>query len=691
MYKVIFCVLLFFLNFNLSNRSAQYGSPESWNFDSQLEKYFDSETKRLTELTAHKLQAITDWESFRHRAVIQARDMLGLNPWPEKTPLEVTITGVIEHDDFIVEKLHFQSMPGLYVTGNLYRPKNIDVPVPAVLYVCGHANIKENGISYGSKTVYQHHPAWFARHGYICLILDTMQLGEIEGIHHGLHRYDRWWWMCRGYTPAGVEAWNGIRAIDYLTGRPDVDPDRIGITGRSGGGATSWWIAALDDRVKAAVPVAGITDLTNHVIDGCVDGHCDCMYFVNTYGWDYSMLASLIAPRPLLISNTDRDPIFPLDGVYRTYVQVRKVYEMLGMPDNLALNIAAGPHMDIQPLRIHAFQWFDKFLLDRDELIEKTAVKYFTPQQLKVFDVIPDDEINARIDELFVPPAPSTTELLENTSWASARQSWFHSLEKYVFAGWPGDKPAPILDHIETVKWQNRECSMWRLTTDAYTHLPLIRIKNQTTATGLARVYILDDANWADWSALLGTPFTTNVPWASQSGNPDNLKRLQESLKETEDCILIPMRGAGPARFSGDGLNQTQIQRRYYLLGQTLHGMQTWDILQGIRAVQNMTRSDDLKGEVRYIAEGTTAVMLAYASLFTEMALQLQLDNPTLSHHDGPYYLNVLRHMDIPAAIMMAAKKHYVTICTDSVDSWRHLDDLGNQIPGIHLVVSKFR
>ena len=72
-----------------------------------------------------------------------------------------------------------------------------------------------------------------------------------------------------------------------------------------------------DERIKAAVPVAGITDLENHVIDGTVEGHCDCMYFANTYGWDYPQVAALVAPRPLLISNTDRDSIFPLGGVVR--------------------------------------------------------------------------------------------------------------------------------------------------------------------------------------------------------------------------------------------------------------------------------------------------------------------------------------------------------------------------------------
>ena len=148
-----------------------------------------------------------------------------------------------------------------------------------------------------------------------------------------------WWWNNRGYTPAGVEAWNCIRALDYLQSRKEVDPERIGVTGRSGGGAYSWWIAAIDERIKAAVPVAGITDLENHVVDGCVEGHCDCMFMVNTYRWDYPLVAALVAPRPLLIGNTDARRDLPAGRrrCGRTS-KVRKIYELYGAGDKLALN-----------------------------------------------------------------------------------------------------------------------------------------------------------------------------------------------------------------------------------------------------------------------------------------------------------------------------------------------------------------
>ncbi|MFP6766374.1 MAG: CocE/NonD family hydrolase, partial [Planctomycetaceae bacterium] len=374
--------------------------------DAMIAAYFTAETKRLAERSLSDIQTRSDWEMKRDTERQHLLEMLGLAPLPEKTALKATVTGTVEHEEFLVENVHFQSRPGLYVTGNLYRPRKTgDRRLPAILYVCGHGRVKKNGISYGNKTHYQHHGAWFARNGYVCLTIDTLQLGEIEGIHHGTYSHGRFWWNSRGYTPAGVEAWNCVRALDYLQSRPEVDGDRLGVTGRSGGGAYSWWIAAIDERIKVAVPVAGITSLHNHVVDGTVEGHCDCMFMVNTYGWDFAQVAALVAPRPLLISNTDKDRIFPLDGVVDVYTKTQKIYELYGARDQLGLQITEGPHKDTQELRVHAFHWFNRFLKGEDPLIETTAVKFFEPEQLKVFSRLPADEINTTIDETFVAAA----------------------------------------------------------------------------------------------------------------------------------------------------------------------------------------------------------------------------------------------------------------------------------------------
>jgi hypothetical protein len=108
-------------------------------------------------------------------------EMIGLSPLPKRTPLQATVTGVLERGDYVVEKIHFQSLPGAHVAGNLYRPAKITGKLPAVLYLCGHSKGKVNA-------PYQANPRWFAQHGYVALVLDPVQLGECQGLHHGTYR-----------------------------------------------------------------------------------------------------------------------------------------------------------------------------------------------------------------------------------------------------------------------------------------------------------------------------------------------------------------------------------------------------------------------------------------------------------------------------------------------------------------------
>src|SRR5262249_30275733 len=197
-----------------------------------------------------------------------------------------------------------------------------------------------------------------------------------EGIHHGTHpryKYNFWWWQTLGYTPAGIECWNAMRALDYLQTRKEVDAKRLGVTGRSGGGATSWWLAAADDRVQCIIPVAGIADLRAHLVEGLADpyrkgvitGHCDCMYMVNTYRWDFPEVAALCAPRPLMLGNSDADGIFPVPGYRRLAEKVRRVYDLYGAGDKFIVVETEGPHKDTPELRLAAYRWLNRCLKDQ--------------------------------------------------------------------------------------------------------------------------------------------------------------------------------------------------------------------------------------------------------------------------------------------------------------------------------------
>src|SRR5579872_5187262 len=377
--------------------------------DEMIQKYLEQSAALLERSFADDLKSPAHWQTHRPRYREDYFYMLGLSPLPEKTPLKATVTGTLAGEGFAVDMLHYQSRPGLYVTANLYRPANAKPGerLPAILYVCGHSGRGRDG----NKTAFQDHGLWFARNGYVCLIIDTLQLGEVAGIHHGTYREGRWWWQAAGYTPAGVECWNGVRALDYLVSRSDVDPERLGVTGISGGGAATFWIAAADERVRCAVPVSGMSDLESYVSNKVINGHCDCMFLVNTYQWHWTTIAALVAPRPMLFANSDNDSIFPMDGNRRVIARLRKLYTMYGKPELVDEYISKGGHDDRPDLRVAAFQWMNKHLKNDTAPVRHTESKPLPGPQLRVFPEfkdIPKDALNAKIDETFVPKAVVT-------------------------------------------------------------------------------------------------------------------------------------------------------------------------------------------------------------------------------------------------------------------------------------------
>jgi dienelactone hydrolase len=642
--------------------------------DKILADYFRAETADLGERCLAKIQTLDDWTSRRETYRQQLLEMLGLSPLPRKSDLNAVVTGKVEADLFVVEKLHFQSLPGLYVTANLYLPKNLSQPAPAILYLCGHGPVIKNNISYGNKVSYQHHGAWFAQNGYVCLIIDTLQLGEIQGIHHGTSKEGMWWWNARGYTPAGIEAWNGVRALDYLCTRPEVDANRFGVTGRSGGGAYSWTVAALDDRIKVAAPIAGITDLRNHIVDGVVEGHCDCMFFLNTYRWDYPQLAAMVAPRPLLIGNSDKDTIFPLDGVVRSHGRVRQIYQLYGASTNLGLLITEGPHKDTQDLQLPVLRWFNRFLKHEDAVIETAAKKYFEPEQLKVLLKLPDDQRNTTIQETFVPLSSSGQLPASSGEWARQRDKWLAALKEMSFAGWPS-KPA-TLELKQVLSAERRGVDL-----DAYefTSQPNIRLRLFLThRPGLKRpqrvqLVVQNGKDWQKWMAgmshLFGIELQTIHAEEQLPPDAEQFEKIRRDLA-TNNAVFVYFapRGVGPTVWSGDTRKQVQIRRRFMLLGQSLDGMRVWDIRRALQAVQSFRNLQGVPLSIQ--ANDDLAVDALYASLFETGIAALDLHQMPASHRDGPDYLNVLRVLDIPQATAIAAERSQVRLFETDPKGW---------------------
>jgi dienelactone hydrolase len=570
-----------------------------------------------------------EWEAARPRLKREFLEMLGLDPLPEKTPLNATVTGTIERSGVTIEKVHFQSKPRLYVTGNLYLPASRErkrpesAKHPAILYVCGHSGRGRDG----NKTAFQDHGLWFASNGYVCLVVDTLQLGEIAGIHHGTYREGRWWWHSRGYTPAGVECWNGIRAIDYLCSRPEVDPEKIGVTGISGGGATTCWVAAADDRVKVAVPVSGISDLECYVTDRVINGHCDYMFIHNTYQWEWTTILALFAPKPLLFANSDTDPIFPMTGNRRIAERLRSCYELLGAKDKFDEYVSKGGH-DYRPdLRLAIFGFFHKHLLGSDAKIADANFPKIDGKDLRVFPNdadLPKDAINAKADETFVPTA--TVKPPEPKSFKEWKAGLVKQLREKCFRTLPETVPAaPLQFALADVPGTQAEA-----TTDE----PL-RIRGTILAAdpkGQREVFLICNE---EERLIEATRFWVDAV-------PDR-KRL----------IGLEPRGCGIHKWTRKNPPNT-VERSLVLLGQTVDAGRVRDVVGVLRGQS---------GPVTLVGTGPAGILAAYAALFApEKVEAVVIADPPVSHREGPHFLNVLRVLDIPEALGLLAPDIKLTL-----------------------------
>jgi cephalosporin-C deacetylase-like acetyl esterase len=608
--------------------------------DKMIEEYLQRLTREQSAKFLDGATTRAEWEKKLPRLRQEYLDMLGLWPLPEKTPLKATVTGTLEHAGVVIEKLHFQSRPGLYVTGNLYRPKEPKGKLPAILYVCGHSGRGRDG----NKTAFQDHGLWFANNGYVCLVIDTLQLGEIAGIHYGTYREGRWWWQALGYTPAGVECWNGVRAIDYLVSRKDVDPDRIGVTGISGGGAATIWISAADERVKVAVPVSGMSDEESYITNKVINGHCDCMFLVNTYGWQWTTIAALIAPRPLLFANSDNDKIFPMDGNRRIIERLREVYKMYDKPNLVDDHVSKGGH-DYRPdLRVAVFKFINKHLKNEAGEVKDADFTPLPGKELRVFPEdkdIPTDALNGKIDETFVKRA--VVKLPEEGKFDEWKKGLLKELREKSFRTFPERVP---------VATRGTEMDQG---VSGHTHI------FPTTEPGVKLDLRFNVRKVAD--AKTGTLIVLN-PGERDVDTPEWAKAI---VKDRLVHVLPPRgvdgyhSGAPDFReepgFLGEWTRKSPpnyVERAHALLGRTADTGRVLDVAATVRLLDK-----EAKGTLSWtvVGRGQAGVIAAYAALFEPSITEVVIIDPPASHKDGPVFLNVLRVLDVPDALGMLAPR----------------------------------
>jgi cephalosporin-C deacetylase-like acetyl esterase len=597
---------------------------------------FEQNLKRRAREISHKhlseIQTLADWNRERPRRKQQFLAMLGLDPLPAKTPLQARTTGTLDRAGYRVEKVVFQSMPGLYVTGNLYLPPKVDKRLPTVLYVCGHSPSP-----WGAKIDYQHHGIWLARNGYVALLIDTVEFGELSGIHHGTHDLDMLHWFSLGYTPAGPEVWNAIRALDYLETRPEVDPKRIAVTGISGGGAISWFSAAADERIQVAAPVAATWTVGEQIQDDLLHENCDCIYFPNTYQADLPLAGALIAPRPLRIISAQRDSMFPPSGYRAVYERVRRIYELYKAPEKITEYDHDAPHSDIVPFRKMANEWIGRWLKEDTAPFDEGQIQREQPAALRVLDAYPPDAINESIDRSFIPTArlerPSNLE-----AWKKRRSEIVQGLKDQVFRLLPSNK-APF------EAWKKKRGG-W---SERYAGHFDVEFHSEADVRVQAQLFV-------PFRKAQSYPALIFVKGSDDMIYPVDWDRILPALANHVVLILHPRAIDYPI----DNYRRASLERTVALMGGTIETLQVWDIL---RSIDYLVEGEGLQlDSVSLFGRKTMAALAFYAAALDPRISRVIVDNPPATHWHNAPLLNVLRVTDLPESAALLAPRELVSL-----------------------------
>ncbi|MCB1236016.1 MAG: hypothetical protein KDM91_13180, partial [Verrucomicrobiae bacterium] len=405
---------------------------------------------------------------------------------------------------------------------------------------------------------------------------------------------------------------------------------------------------------------------------------------VNTYRWDFPMVAALVAPRPLLIANTDKDRIFPLDGVVDVYDGARRIYELNGAGDKIGLALYEGGHADTQPLRVPAFHWFERFLKGKDiseEMPDTLAPKPFDVEDLKVLDQAPEDERNTSIDEYFTRRVPRRLPLPESAEdWRANRELNLRRLEAKSFRAWPA-KPEPIVAAAGPVAMKDGiVCKTHDFISQDSILLRLYVFQREGLKPenlDLTVLNVLDEESWEEFLADLGAAFPEAFPDVKLPDlNAEHFEREKGMYRSQKWAMAyLAPRGIGPTAWTADEKERTQIRRRFQLLGMTLDSARVWDIRRGMQALLSLPGMD--KPQIWLQSHGDMACDTVYASLFEPAVHRLDLHAPPVSHVTGPDYLNVLRFLDIPQAVAMAAERSQVRVYAEDSKPWDYVAEVG--------------
>ncbi len=389
--------------------------------DSRLSAYLSTKTVYPPPKASSRAEWLAQVPHLRQHILFST----GLWPMPEKTPLNAKIAGRIERTGYSVEKVYFESVPGLFVVGNLYRPLGKNGPFPGILSAHGHwthgrleddprlASIPGRAIN-------------LALQGNV--VFSYSMLGYNESALQMEHRWSGKREELWGIGISGIQLWNSIRALDFLVSLPDVDPNRIGMTGASGGASQTLLLSAVDERVKVVVPV---NMLSLYYQGGCICENAPGLRI----GVSNLDIAGLIAPRPLLMVSctgdwTEHTPQVEYPALRRLYALFLKedLEADYDTPNQLQYVQIHEEHNYNKESREAAYNFFARWLRNQQQpVIREVPFQVEKTEELTVFKTLPPGAVNrAQLTEWLVSRAKQTLQALPQ-DWPTLlqyRQRW---------------------------------------------------------------------------------------------------------------------------------------------------------------------------------------------------------------------------------------------------------------------------
>ncbi len=571
------------------------------------------------------INTLDDWEKTKQQVKEDFFRSVGLYPIPEKCDLKITETGEFSGKGYRAKKLAYQIFPDCWSSANFYLPDPLPKDakkLPAVLFVCGH---HPSGI-WG----YQDHAALWARRGYACLIFDTLEQTDNNGTHQGLIGGFRNRWLSMGYSAVGGEVLNAIRALDLLCSLPNVDTERIGATGISGGGANSFYATIADERIKALASVAGVATPEYTLASRHLPHHCDCMYFHNPFGYDTAEFAALIAPRPVLFCYASEDSLFSNDEYKSLVNRLKKIYKLYDCETKCQLFEYPGPHAYREETVETINKWFDKYVSGQEHpLIQRTDYEH-RPAAVSVFNgKLPTPDRLDILPELITPQ--SNIKLPEDEQeWQTIKQEVISKLKDEVFYNIEHSSP----------KFEISQRGNWLADKNGTRYL-----KYQGSVDD---VYI-----WIDIWQPADVSDIVIIALADKDLDAELLRGKTYGKLGDLKVTFVYIEPRGSAFTSVRDIEQTAILRAGAMTGKTPVML----MMEDLKLITKFLYELDMLKDKRFYLCGwrDSAVAALYHSIFDDNISGTILSELPISHKTGGYITGILRITDIEHAIGLLA------------------------------------